>query len=81
MPVTGGVGIPPQLVASIDADDQAPMDDLGQQAYWLLKMHADKLSLKFRKSDLNAMDDSTKRTLISDIQHCLGVQPLLKDTV
>lgn len=80
-PVTGGVGIPRQLVADLAADDRAPTDDLGRQAFWLLKLHADKLSLKFRKSDLNAMDDATKRTLIEDIQHCLGVKPLLTDAV
>ena len=58
-----------------------PSDDLGRQAYWLLKMNASKVSLKFRKSDLAAMDDDTKRQLIADIQHALGVAPFKKSVL
>lgn len=74
-PVTGGVALPDRLIATPTAEDGAPDDDLGRQAYWLLKLHPDKLSLKFRQSDLSGMDDSTKRLLIADIQYALGVAP------
>lgn len=77
-PVTGGVALPSRLVATLPCDDDVPSDDLGRQAYWLLKMNADKVALKFRKSDLAAMDDNTKRQLIADIQRALGVAPFKK---
>ena len=81
-PVTGGAALPSCLIASPALDDDAaPSDDLGRHAYWLLKMNADKVSLKFRKSDLAAMDDHTKRLLIADIQHSLGVDPFKKDVL
>ncbi|MCA9066110.1 MAG: hypothetical protein KDA96_23745 [Planctomycetaceae bacterium] len=77
-PVTGGVPLPARLVATLSVDDDVPDDDLGRQAYWLLKMNADKVALKFRQSDLAAMDDNTKRQLISDIQRAIGVAPFKK---
>jgi hypothetical protein len=80
-PVTGGVPLPRCLVASSRVDDSAPDDDLGRQAYWLLKLNCDSISLKFRKSDLSRMDDDTKRLLISDIQHALGVKPFKSDVL
>jgi hypothetical protein len=78
-PVTGGVALPHHLVATSVADDSAPGDDLGRQAYWLLKLHPEKVSLKFRQSDLSGMDDATKRLLIADIQYALGVGPFQGD--
>ena len=75
-PVTGGIPLPAGLVAAVSCDDEAPNDDLGLQAYWLLKLNADKVSLKFRQSDLANMDDDTKRQLIADIQYAIGVAPL-----
>lgn len=77
-PVTGGVSLPSRLVATPPDDDDAPNDDLGRQAYWLLKMNADKVALKFRQSDLASMDDDTKRQLIADIQFAIGFAPLKK---
>lgn len=77
-PVTGGVGLPARLAATPPCDDGVPHDDLGRQAYWLLKMNADKVSLKFRQSDLAAMDDNTKRLLIADIKRAIGVAPFKK---
>jgi hypothetical protein len=77
-PITGGVPLPAHLVGTLPCDDDFPNDDLGRQAYWLLKMNADKVALKFRQSDLAAMDDDTKRQLIADIQHAIGVAPLKK---
>jgi hypothetical protein len=74
-PITGGIALPNRLISTPPADDAAPDDDLGRQAYWLLKLHPDKVSLKFRQSDLSAMDDDTKRQLIADIQYALGVMP------
>ncbi|MCO6454546.1 MAG: hypothetical protein J5I93_04440 [Pirellulaceae bacterium] len=74
-PVTGGVPLPARLVDTLPCDDDVPSDDLGRQAYWLLKMNADKVALKFRQSDLVAMDDNTKRQLIGDIQRAIGVAP------
>ena len=46
-PVIGGVGLPAHLVAPMFVDDDAPSDDLGRQAYWLLKLNADKVGLRF----------------------------------
>lgn len=81
-PVTGGVALPSCLIAApVVDDDAAPSDDLGRQAYWLLKGNADKVSLKFRQSDLAAMDDDTKRLLIADIQRSLGVVSFKKDVL
>jgi hypothetical protein len=80
-PVTGGIPLPDCLDGSIGIDDAAPSDDLGRQAYWLLKMNAGKVSLKFRKSDLASMDDGTKRQLIADIQRALGVAPFKKSVL
>lgn len=74
-PVTGGIALPDRFIASQAADESAPADDLGRQAYWLLKLHPDKVSLRFRQSDLAGMDDATKRLLIADIQFALGVAP------
>ena len=53
----------------------------GQQAYWLLKLNADKIALKFRQSDLSAMDDATKQQLIADIRDSLGVKPFVKAVI
>jgi hypothetical protein len=75
-PVIGGVQLPSSLVNALPDADDAPSDDLGRQAYWLLMLNADRVSLKFRKSDLALMDDDTKRQLIADIQHALGIAPL-----
>jgi hypothetical protein len=75
-PVTGGVALPASLVAAVPCDDDVPNDDLGRQAYWLLKLNADKVALRFRQSDLASMDDDTKRQLIADIQRAIGVAPL-----
>jgi hypothetical protein len=80
-PVTGGVSLPSCLVAKLPDDDVAPNDDLGRQAYWLLKLNSDKVALRFRQSDLNAMDDDTKRLLIADIQRTIGVLPFKKDVL
>ena len=80
-PVIGGVGLPDYLVASYIGSDDAPDDDLGRQAYWLLKLNPNAASLKFRKSDLAGMDDDTKRLLISDIQFALGIAPLKTDVL
>lgn len=77
-PVTGGVALPSRLVASLPCDGDVPSDDLGRQAYWLLKMNSDKIALRFRQSDLAAMDDNTKRQLVADIQRSLGVTPFKK---
>jgi hypothetical protein len=77
-PVTGGIDLPMQLTMQLPVDDDAPTDDLGQQAYWLLKLNAGKIALKFRQSDLSAMDDFTKQQLIADIQESLGVKPFKK---
>jgi hypothetical protein len=80
-PVTGGIALPSRLISTPTADDGVPDDDLGRQAYWLLKLHPDKVSLRFRQSDLSAMDDNTKRQLIADIQYALGVSPFEGNTL
>lgn len=80
-PVTGGIALPDRLIAKHDSDDSAPADDLGRQAYWLLKLHPDKVSLKFRQSDLSGMDDTTKILLIADVQYALGVAPFKGDVL
>ena len=81
-PVIGGVALPAHLVATPSSmPDVAPLDDLGRQALWLLKLHPDKVSLKFRNADLSAMNDNTKRLLISDIQYALGIAPFKADVL
>ncbi len=80
-PVTGGIDLPSGLIRQLPADVDAPLDDLGQQAYWLLKLNADKIALKFRQSDLSAMDDATKKQLIADIRDSLGVKPFSKAVI
>jgi len=81
-PVTGGIPLPSHLKTALPSDDDdAPSDDLGRQAYWLLKMNADKVALRFRESDLASMDDDTKRLLIADIQRTLGVSPFKRDVL
>ena len=80
-PIIGGRSLPSQLVSTDSWDDVAPADDLGRQAYWLLKFNSTKIALKFRQSDLMAMDETTKRLLISDIQSSLGVSPFKSDTL
>lgn len=77
-PVTGGVALPAPLVAPPPCDDDVPNDDLGRQAYWLVKINADKLALRFRQSDLASIHDDTKRQLIADIQLAIGVAPFKK---
>ncbi|MCE9547753.1 MAG: hypothetical protein K8T25_19960 [Planctomycetia bacterium] len=81
-PIIGGHSLPSKLIAPFaNDDDLAPNDDLGRQAYWLVKMNAGAVSLKFRKSDFAAMDDPTKRLLIADIQTALGVAPFKSDVL
>jgi hypothetical protein len=80
-PVTGGISLPDRLITTPPCDDAAPDDDLGRQAYWLLKLHPNKVSLRFRKSDLSGMDDATKRLLIADIQFALGIAPFRSDSL
>ncbi len=80
-PVTGGVELPSQLTRPLPVDEDFPSDELGQQAYWLLKLNADKIALKFRQSDLSAMDDDTKQQLIADIRDSLGVKPFTKAVI
>jgi hypothetical protein len=76
-PVTGGVPLPSNMVAPLPDDDAAaPSDDLGRQAYWLLRLHANVVSHRYNISDLNKMDDDAKRLLIADIQQAIGVTPL-----
>jgi hypothetical protein len=80
-PVTGGVPIPDKLISTPTTTDTAPDDDLGRQAYWLLKLHPNNVSLRFRQSDLSGMDDDTKRRLIADIQFALGLAPFKGDAL
>lgn len=75
-PIAGGIALPSNLVDTSDADDVAPTDDLGREAYLLMKLHPDAVSLKFRNCDLSCMDDAAKRTLIADIRRALGIAPL-----
>ncbi len=80
-PVTGGVPLPAQLTATPPGNGDAPSDDLGRQAFWLLKLNQDKVALRFRQADLNAMDDDTKRQLIADIQLAMGIAQFKKDVL
>ena len=80
-PVTGGIDLAHGLTRQLPADVDLPTEDLGQQAYWLLKLNADKIALKFRQSDLSAMDDATKQQLIADIRDSLGVKPFVKAVI
>ena len=75
MTVAGGVTLPDHLDPFRDDDDNAPTDDLGQRLYTLMKLHPD-VELSFRQDDITAMDDDTKRLLISDFQAVLQIEPL-----
>lgn len=81
-PVLGGTALPADIDSIDPIDDTGyPDDDLGRLAYGLLTLHKDKLRLKFRKSDLSAMDDSTKRALIATIHEALGISPDFGDVL
>lgn len=73
--VVGGVDLPQHLIDAPAADSSFPSDDLGQQLYWLITMNPS-LKLNFRDSDIQSMDDSTKRKLIAHVQFALGITPL-----
>ena len=74
-PVVGGGDIPARMLRPTPVLDNPPKDDLGKHIARLLALHPD-IVLDFRSSDLNLMDDSTKRDLIGDINKVLGIQPL-----
>ena len=76
--VIGGADLPADLFDVQDFPADVPTDDLSQQLFWLQKMNPG--VVKFRNSDLVAMDDDTKRAMIADIQYALGLGPL-KDCV
>ncbi len=76
--VVGGVDVPDALFMRFDSDDRIPIDDLGQQLYWLQKLNPG--VIKFRQADISQMDDATKTAMISSIQYALGNAPL-KDVV
>jgi hypothetical protein len=74
-PILGGAPLPDDIDIRDGADDPGfPDDELGRMLFWLLRLHADKLSLKFRNSDITGMDDQTKRHLINDIHEVLGIR-------
>jgi hypothetical protein len=77
--VIGGGVLPDRLLdASLDESD-VPVAEIDREIHWLLTLNAGKVQQEFRKGDLTRMDDETKRTLMSDIQHALGIPPFLKD--
>jgi hypothetical protein len=74
-PVLGGSLLPEDIENSINAEDaKVPDDELGQMIFWLMRLHKDKLSLKFRNSDIAGMDEKTKQLLIDDIHIALGIR-------
>lgn len=82
-PVTGGVELPPHLLASPTDTDDCVLnnDDLGRHLYWLLKLHPDAISPKLNPSHLPTMDDDAKRRFILEIQNTLGIAPLTGDVL
>lgn len=86
IPVIGGGTMAAELLDNLDDGfispcDVFPNDQLAQRAYELLIFNAERLSLKFRNSDLANMDDDTKRLLIQDLCDSLEIKPLLSDTL
>ena len=71
--VVGGVDMPDEMFISVDGT-MVPSDDLGQQLYWLQKLNPG--VIQFSVTDLTAMDDVTKQTMINSIQFALGNKAL-----
>ena len=81
-PVLGGSPLPEDFVKSPVADDLGiPDDELSRMLFWLVRLHKDKLSLKFRNSDIAEMNDETKRHLIDDIHEALGIRSDIGDVL
>lgn len=80
-PVLGGGALPVHLIADNLGGELAPSDDLGRQIFWLLKLNANKLSLKYDPAELSGMDDAAKRARILKIQQLLGIEPFKSNTL
>jgi len=75
-PVTGVVAAPARLLRPVPGlDVSAPTSQLDKHITRLLALHKN-VSVKFRKVDLAAMDDTTKRALLASINRVLGIEPL-----
>ncbi|MCY2965428.1 MAG: hypothetical protein NT069_17640 [Planctomycetota bacterium] len=73
--VLAGVPMPPTLAFYPTDDEAGPDDELGRRIFRLLKLHPE-VCVQFRLSDLDAMDDATKRLLIADVKSTLVIKPL-----
>lgn len=77
VPVTGGDDLASRYVRQdLDALRDVKMDsDIDRHILRLLHLHPS-LKVKFRNQDLSKLDDSTKRTLIQDMNDVLGIRTL-----
>ena len=78
-PVTGGIDLPKSRFRD-DMNclcDLVVDSDLDRHIVQLLALHP-KLRIRFRNQDLAALDTSTKKALLADMNDLLGVRPLRK---
>ena len=79
-PVTGGISPSAHLLRPVAVPPTAaPADALGKHILRLLALHKDIL-VKFRSTDLTAMDDAAKRALLDKINSVLGVKRIKPPT-
>jgi hypothetical protein len=60
-----------------DLADVVVKSDLDLHIVRLLNLHP-ALQVRFRNQDIASLDDATKRTLLRDMNHVLGIRPLKK---
>jgi len=70
-----GTGWPPEATCARSGSAAKPSDDLGREITTLKALHP-KLQLRFRDTELEAMDTKTKLLLLQDIREALGIAPL-----
>lgn len=81
-PVLGGSPLPEDIRNTDNSENGGiPDDELGRTLFWLIRLHKDKLSLKFRNLDISGMDDKAKQALIVDIHEALGIRPDFRDVL
>lgn len=79
--VAGGVELPDEYVRDdiFDVQDMVISDELDRRIVRLTMLHHDKLNIKFRNHDLNALNHDTKRQLLNNMYEVLGIKRLADD--
>jgi hypothetical protein len=80
--VIGGKGIPEQIQRPCDVDPATvPQDELGFLAFWLMKLHPEKVPAELKNVDLLKADDELKGCVIKVMHEQLGVAPIRADAI